>query len=198
VGELIIEELVAGALTEARGVFERLLAGHSGQIAAACRLVAASLKGGGKLLVFGNGGSAADAQHMAAELVGRFRLERRGLPAVALTTDTSVLTALANDYGFESVFERQVRALGRLGDVACGISTSGGSANVARGLAAARELGLRTLALTGEAGGEVATAAEVAVKVPSKATPRIQEAHALVCHIICEAVEAELCGGGNK
>lgn len=193
-----MKETISKALGESVAVHERLIEQGLEAIAAACHLVAASLREGNKLLVFGNGGSAADAQHLAAELVGRFGLERRPLPALALTTDTSILTAVGNDYGFEDVFARQVRALGRPGDVALGISTSGESANVARALEAAKQMGLRTLALTGACGGRVARSAEVAVRVPSEATPRIQEAHAALCHIICEVVEAELFGGGAR
>jgi D-sedoheptulose 7-phosphate isomerase len=190
-----LQETITAILRDTVAVHERLLGEQLAQIEAACRLVAEALGAGRKLLVFGNGGSAADAQHLAAELVGRFGRERRPLPAVALTTDTSILTALGNDYGFEEVFSRQVRALGAAGDVALGISTSGRSPNVIRALEAAKECGLRTLALTGGGGGPVAGLAEVAVRVPSEVTARIQEAHATVCHIICQAVETALFGG---
>jgi D-sedoheptulose 7-phosphate isomerase len=191
-----VAEQIGRAIRENMAVHEGLL-GEAAHLAAARSLIVDALRRGKKLLVFGNGGSAADAQHLAAELVGRFNRERAPLPAVALTTDTSILTALANDYGYEEVFSRQVRALGSAGDVACGISTSGNSANVVKGLEAAKELGLRTVALTGAAGGPVAEAAEVAVRVPSRSTPRIQEAHATIIHIICEAAEAALFGEGS-
>jgi D-sedoheptulose 7-phosphate isomerase len=191
-------EIIARALKDNIALHEKLLREQAGQLEAACRLVVAALREGKRLLAFGNGGSAADAQHLAAELVGRFGRERAPLPALALTVDTSILTAVANDYGFEEVFSRQVRALGQAGDVACAISTSGASPNVVRGLEAARAIGMRTLALTGAGGGRVAAQAEVAVKVPSEVTPRIQEAHATICHIICEAVEAALFGGGAR
>ncbi len=184
-----MEQTIARAIKENITVHERLLREQAGELTTACQMVTDALKEGKKLLVFGNGGSAADAQHLAAELVGRFRLERPPLPAVALTADTSILTAVANDYGFEDIFGRQVRALGEAGDLACGISTSGESSNVVRGLEAARALGMRTLALTGAKGGRVAAAAEAAVRAPSDKTPRIQEAHATICHIICEAVD---------
>jgi D-sedoheptulose 7-phosphate isomerase len=155
---------------------------------------AASLAGGGRVLVFGNGGSAADAQHFAAELVGRFVRERRALAAIALTTDTSSLTAIANDYGYERVFARQVEALGRAGDVAIGISTSGRSPNVVAALRAARAGGLVTVALTGCDGGAAGASADIHVNVPAASTARVQEVHATILHVICELVEAGLPG----
>ena len=144
---------------------------------------------GGRLFVFGNGGSAADAQHMAAEMVGRFARERRALPALALTTDTSVLTSVANDYNFERVFVRQIEALGRSGDVAFGISTSGDSANVLRAIEAAKAGGLQTVALTGRDGGLIGAAAEIHINVPDASTARVQEVHRTLIHAICELVE---------
>ncbi|MGC8773493.1 MAG: D-sedoheptulose-7-phosphate isomerase, partial [Conexivisphaera sp.] len=143
----------------------------------------------------GNGGSAADAQHIACELVGRYMMERRALPAIALTTNTSCLTAIGNDYSFDEVFARQVRALVRAGDVAMGISTSGRSRNVILGMRAARELGAGTVGLTGADGGELCSVSDVCVRVPSRLTPRIQEAHIAIGHIISEIVEVELFGG---
>jgi D-sedoheptulose 7-phosphate isomerase len=144
---------------------------------------------GGRLFVFGNGGSAADAQHMAAEMVGRFARERRALPALALTTDTSVLTSVANDYNFERVFVRQIEALGRPGDVAFGISTSGDSANVLRAIEAAKAGRLQTVALTGRDGGLIGAAAEIHINVPDDSTARVQEVHRTLIHAICELVE---------
>ena len=144
---------------------------------------------GGRLFVFGNGGSAADAQHMAAEMVGRFARERRALPALALTTDTSVLTSVANDYNFERVFVRQIEALGRPGDVAFGISTSGDSANVLRAIEVAKAGRLRTVALTGRDGGLIGAAAEIHINVPDDSTARVQEVHRTLIHAICELVE---------
>ncbi len=155
--------------------------------AAAAMIV--SLKGGGKLLLFGNGGSAADAQHVAAEFVGRFQRERAAIAAIALTTDTSILTSIGNDYAFDRVFARQIEALGRPGDVACGISTSGGSPNVVAALAAARALGLQTIALTGRDGGAVGRAAAIHVNVPSNNTARVQEVHRTLLHVMCDLVE---------
>lgn len=144
---------------------------------------------GGRLFVFGNGGSAADAQHMAAELVGRFARDRRALPALALTTDGSVLTSVANDYSFERVFVRQIEALGRPVDVAFGISTSGNSANVLKAIDAATAGRLKTVALTGGDGGLIGAAAEIHINVPDASTARVQEVHRTLIHVICELVE---------
>lgn len=185
-------ERVKGAVAEANRLKERVVAEQGETIVAMARLLADALRQGGKILFFGNGGSAADAQHLAAELVNRFQMERRPLAGLALTTDTSVLTSIANDYDFQEIFAKQVRALGRRGDVAVGLSTSGTSQNVVQGLKAARELGLVTLALSGRDGGPVAEAAELAVVVPSQSTPRIQEVHLAVGHILCELVEVLL------
>jgi D-sedoheptulose 7-phosphate isomerase len=153
----------------------------------------ATLCGGGKVLWFGNGGSAADAQHLAAELVGRFRRERRGLASVALTTDTSVLTSIGNDYGFECVFSRQIEALCDRNDVVVGISTSGNSPNVCAGLIQAREIGAYTFAMTGESGGKVSRIADACLRVASNEAARIQEAHILAGHMLCDAVEEAHC-----
>lgn len=156
------------------------------------RTIAARLVDGGKVLFFGNGGSAADAQHLAAEFVGRFAADRPALPALSLSADTSVLTALGNDLGFARVFERQVEAHGREGDVAIGISTSGDSDNVRRGLDAARARGLYTVGLTGETGGRMSGRVDVLFRVPSRTTPRIQETHILLGHSLCELVDRAL------
>jgi len=173
---------VAAAVAETKGLLDRLLLEQADQLLAAARLLAQTLK-------FGNGGSAADAQHLAAEFVNRFQVERPPLAALALTTDTSILTSIANDYDFEEVFAKQVRALGRTGDAALGISTSGHSANVVQGLTTARAMGLKTLALSGGHGGPVAQAADLAIVVPSQNTPRIQEVHITVGHILCDLVD---------
>ena len=169
------------------------MAGHAAAIAVAAGAIAAALKQGRTVFAFGNGGSAADAQHFCAELVGRYEGERRGWPAVALTTDTSAVTAIANDYGFERVFARQIEALGREGDVAVAISTSGASPNVLRGLEAATTKGLVTIALTGR-GGEAGKIAKHHVRVDEARTSRVQEVHATVLHAICELVEKDLNG----
>lgn len=146
----------------------------------------------GKILLFGNGGSAADSQHMAAELVGRYKKERAGICAIALTTDTSILTAVGNDYGYDKIFERQVEALGCPGDVAIGISTSGNSKNVLLGIAKAKAVGMSTLGLTGQDGGQMKHRVDLNIAVPSQNTPRVQEAHILIGHIICERLDEML------
>jgi D-sedoheptulose 7-phosphate isomerase len=151
--------------------------------------VSATIARGGRVLWMGNGGSAADSQHLAAELVGRFERERAALPALALTTDTAVLTSVANDYGFERVFERQVEALGRAGDLIVGLSTSGNSANVLRAMGRAGQRGLYRVGLTGQPGGALKACCELWLGVPSSSTARIQEAHMLIGHILCDLVE---------
>jgi len=168
---------------------QRFFALNAALLVSVGRRLAAALQAGGKLLIFGNGGSAADAQHFAGELVGRYLKSRRGLPALALTTDPSIITAVGNDLGFEHVFERQVEAHGRPGDVAIGISTSGRSPNVLAALARARQLGLTTVGLTGNGGGPLRELADHLIDVPSADTPRIQEVHGMVVHILCEAIE---------
>ena len=161
-------------------------------IARAVGVVIETFRGGGKLLAFGNGGSAADAQHLAAELAGRYVRERPGLPALALTANSSDVTAIGNDYGFDRVFARLIEAHGRAGDVAVAISTSGNSPNVLAGVEAARGLELRTVGLTGSGGGELAGMVDVPVVVPSDATPRVQEMHITVVHLICALVDEVL------
>jgi len=163
-------------------------------IESAVSLLVAAFRNGNKLLVMGNGGSAADAQHFAAEIVGRFKLERRALPALALTTDSSILTAIGNDYGFERLFSRQVEAHAAAGDVVVGISTSGNSPNVQLALQLAAESGCRTIALLGKDGGAIKEVAELALIVPSHDTPRVQEGHITIIHILCDLVEKELFG----
>jgi D-sedoheptulose 7-phosphate isomerase len=160
-----------------------------GEVEAIGRTICDALGAGGRVLVFGNGGSAADAQHLAAELLGRYRRERAPLAAVALTTDSSTLTAIGNDYEFAEVFARQVRALARPGDVIVGISTSGEAENVVRGLAAGNESGASTVALTGSDGGRLAGLAAQSIVVPSRSTARVQEMHVLSIHLICELVD---------
>src|SRR6478672_4726415 len=155
----------------------------------AATAIVGALRHGGKLLLFGNGGSAADSQHVAAELVGRFQRDRAALSAIALTTDTSILTSIGNDYAFDRVFARQIEALGRRGDVAFGISTTGSSPNVVAALEAARALGLQTIALTGKDGGVVGRAAAIHINVASEVTARVQEVHRTLLHVICDIVE---------
>jgi D-sedoheptulose 7-phosphate isomerase len=165
--------------------------GHLGSALVAAETISEALKAGKKLLVFGNGGSASDAQHMSAELVGRFQRERAAMAAIALTTDTSILTSIANDYSFKQVFARQVEALGQPGDVAFGISTSGESPNVVCALQAAKARGLKTIALTGRDGGAVGRAADTHVNVPDQSTARVQEVHRTLIHVICEVIEED-------
>lgn len=164
----------------------------SPQIARCAELLAAALTAGNKILIAGNGGSAADAQHFAAELVGRFLMERRGLPALALTTDSSILTAVANDYGFERIFSRQVEALASPGDVVIGISTSGNSANILAALAAARQCGCTTIGLLGRDGGAMAARVDLPLIVGCNETPHIQEMHSTIIHLLCKLIEAQL------
>ncbi|KAA0892170.1 D-sedoheptulose 7-phosphate isomerase [Oryzomonas rubra] len=185
---------VKAQLQAHRALFETMERDMAPLIAETADLLVHTLKNGGKLLVMGNGGSAADAQHFAAEIVGRFKLERRALPAVALSTDTSILTAIGNDYGFEAIFSRQVEALAAAGDVVVGISTSGNSPNVLKAFQVARERGCRTVGLLGRDGGSIKAASDVALVVPSDDTPRIQEGHITIIHIVCDLVERSLFG----
>jgi D-sedoheptulose 7-phosphate isomerase len=152
-------------------------------------LIADSFKAGGKLMIIGNGGSAADAQHVAAEFVNRFEIERPPLPAIALTTDTSILTSIGNDYSFDEVFLKQVKALGKEGDVLFAISTSGTSPNVVKAMGTASRLGIKTIALVGRGGGDLAETADLVMNVDSNSTPRIQEVHITICHMLCELVD---------
>ena len=192
-------EEVRSQLAEAAAV-QQSVAEYCGEaILAAAALIAGSLERGGKLMLCGNGGSAADSQHIAAELVGRMSVgDRPALPALALTTDTSALTALGNDFGYGMVFRRQVEALARPGDVLLGISTSGRSQNVLQAVDAATRLAVSTVALTGENGSPLAEAVEVAIRVPSSNTQRIQEAHLVIGHVICHLVEQSLTGGRGR
>ena len=162
------------------------------EVASAGLRVRTALEKGRKILICGNGGSAADSQHMAAEFVGRFVKERQSLPALALTVDTSLLTAVGNDYGFDCVFSRQVEGLGQEGDVLIAISTSGNSANVVKALKTAKEKGIYVIALTGENGGILAKESDLCLAVPSQVTARIQEMHIMIIHMICEIAEADI------
>lgn len=187
------ETLLRTRVTESIEAERRLLDSEALALTAeAAGRVVDCLNGGGKVLFFGNGGSASDAGHLAAELLGRFFVDRRPLAAVALADTTAAMTAIGNDYGYLEVFARQVRALGRPGDVAVGLTTSGTSGNVVRGLEAAREIGLVTVALTGESGGKLLDLADICIRVPSEDTPRVQELCMLLGHTLCEIVEREL------
>ncbi len=181
-------------LLESARLKQRVATELSADIASAAEVIVTVFRSGGKLLLCGNGGSAADCQHIAAEFVSVLERQalRPPLPAIALTTDTSFLTASANDFGFEQVFARQVEALGRAGDVLMGISTSGGSPNVVAALVRARELGVRTIVLTGQAGGRAAELGDVVIRIPSRSTQLIQEAHIAIGHVVCGIVEGAL------
>jgi D-sedoheptulose 7-phosphate isomerase len=182
-------ESVRETLREAAAAHRQMADAPVDAVVEAGRRIRQALQGGGRVLAFGNGGSATDAEHVASELVGRFKRERRGLAAVALTADSAVLTSVANDYGFEAIFARQIEALGAPGDVALALTTSGRSANVNRGLERAKALGLVTVALTGRDGGATAGLVDVHVNVPSDDTQRIQEVHRTLLHILCDLVE---------
>ena len=184
-----MRDLIKDILLQSIQIKEDLLHTRIDQIIDLSNMVIESLKKGGKVMIFGNGGSASDSQHIAAELVGRYQKDRQALPAIALTTNTSILTAIANDYGYDIVFSKQVEALGQKNDIVIGISTSGKAKNVAAGIKQAKKMGIKTIVFTGGDGGEIAKLADVALVVPSKVTARIQEAHIAVGHIICELVE---------
>lgn len=187
-----MRERIKEIFSESIQIKEELLKNSVGTIMEIAGFFIDCLKKGGKVIIFGNGGSASDSQHIAAELVGRFNKDRRAFAAIALTTNTSILTAIANDYGYEAVFSRQLEALGLKNDIAVGISTSGKAKNVAAAIRQAKKMGLKTVAFTGGDGGELSKLADLALTVPSPVTARIQEAHITVGHIICELVELAL------
>lgn len=196
--EKVDRTAIENALVEAVHGYQSVLELHTESIEAIASTVADALHAGHKLLLFGNGGSAAQAQHIAAEFVGRFRSERRALPAIALTTDTSILTAIANDYSFERVFARQVEALVQPGDVVVGLSTSGTSRNVIEGIEAATSRGARTIGFTGARPSPLAAMCQMSFIAPSESTARVQELHLTVWHIICDAVEQTLIRPSGK
>jgi D-sedoheptulose 7-phosphate isomerase len=181
--------LISKELDEHQLVLTRVINELKPTIATAAGIVINTLKNGNKILLFGNGGSAGDAQHIAAEFTGRFVKERRGLPAIALTTDTSALTAIGNDYGYDRVFERQVEALAKEGDLLIGISTSGNSPNVLKALSLGRKLKCATLGLSGRDGGKMNESCDINIVIPSDITARIQEIHILIGHLLCSAVD---------
>ncbi|HSF99903.1 MAG TPA: D-sedoheptulose 7-phosphate isomerase [Vicinamibacterales bacterium] len=184
-------DLARGVFREAAALFGTMAAERADETVRAADVIRTALEGGRKVLVFGNGGSATDAEHLAAELVGRFRKQRPGLAAIALTADSAVVTSIGNDFGFDEVFRRQVEALGQPGDVAVALTTSGASPNVNLALAAARERGLVTVGLTGRDGGATGPLVDVHVNVPSADTARVQEVHRAVLHVLCELVERD-------
>jgi D-sedoheptulose 7-phosphate isomerase len=183
-----IQQIAQESIDTKRAFFES----HSDAVARAVEVLIAAFQSGGKMLIFGNGGSAADAQHIAAELVNRLNYDRPPIAAIALTTDTSILTSVGNDSTFDELFARQLRALGRAGDVALAISTSGNSANVLRAVETARELRIKTIGLTGGTGGKLAGAVDLALIVRAESTQRIQETHITIGHVLCELLEEAL------
>lgn len=187
--EAKIRQMADDSLDIKRRFFDQSIA----EIAEAAQLIIAAMRSGGKLLIFGNGGSAADAQHIAAELAFKMGRERQALPAIALTTDTSLLTAISNDWHFDFVFARQIQALGRKGDVVLAISTSGNSPNVVEAVKQASAMDIKTVGLLGNSGGKLAELVDLPLIVPHHETPRIQEVHITISHIICQLIEDELC-----
>ena len=186
-----METLIESILTQSLNVTREAVTAQRDKLMAAADMLVTAIASGHKLLIFGNGGSAADAQHLAAEFVNRFQFERQPLPAIALTTDSSIITSIGNDESFERIFARQVEALGRPGDVAWGLSTSGRSPNILAALAAARQLDMHCLGMSGN-GGRLAERTDLLLTVPSKITARVQETHIIVGHILCQLVETKL------
>ncbi len=184
-----MENIIQKRFKESAEVKNRFLKENLPRLLDVIKLISHCFEAGNKLFFFGNGGSAADAQHLAAEFVNRYIMDRPPLPAIALTTDTSILTSVSNDFSFSEVFAKQLKALGKEGDVAVGISTSGTSPNIIKAFEVAKEMGMKTIALTGNDGGSLVKIAEVSLIVPSASTPRIQEVHILIGHILCELVE---------
>ncbi|MFH1407179.1 MAG: D-sedoheptulose 7-phosphate isomerase [Candidatus Omnitrophota bacterium] len=187
-----MKEKIKKIFKESIDTKKNFLSAHADKIELAAKAIISCYRRGNKVLLFGNGGSAADSQHIAAELLGRFRLDRKPLPAIALNVNTSVLTALANDFGYDETFARQLEGIGKPGDIAIGISTSGNSPNVVKALKKARAMKLVAVAFSGGNGGKLKDAADICLTVPSKNTPRVQETHILLGHIICELVEEGL------
>jgi len=193
-----LRETVLNLAQESLRVKERFFQENADAIAEIALLIEETFRQGKKILIFGNGGSAADAQHIAAEFVNRFLFDRAPLPAIALTTDSSIVTSIGNDADFSLIFARQIEALGRTGDIAWGITTSGRSPNVIEGFRKAKEMGMITIAFTGNDGGEALRMADQGLNVASTSTPRVQEAHITASHIICELVESELFPSGGS
>lgn len=187
-----MEDHIVKIFKESNRVKETFVNENLSRLVNVVEAIISALKAGNKILLFGNGGSAADAQHLAAEFVNRFVIERPPLPAIALTTDSSIITSIGNDYDFSEVFSKQIRAIGQTGDIAWGISTSGNSANVLKGLEAAKKIGLVTIAFTGKDGGNIAKIADFSINVSSSVTARIQEAHITAGHAICDLVDIKL------
>jgi D-sedoheptulose 7-phosphate isomerase len=189
-----MKQLVLNAFADSASVKQQFAREHADRIVQVATLIATAFREGRKVLLFGNGGSATDAAHIAAEFVGRYHRERAPLPAIALATDVAAITCIANDYGYDELFARQIRAHGQKGDIAIAISTSGNSANVLKGVEAARTVGLTTIAWTGGSGGKLAGMVDHPFVVPSKVTARIQESHITLGHVLCELIEEQLLG----
>lgn len=189
-----MKDFALKAFSDSATVKQEFARDHADRIATVAQLLVTAFREGHKVLLFGNGGSATDAAHIAAEFVGRYKRERKPLPAIALATDIAAITCIANDYGFDELFARQVRAHGQKGDIAIAISTSGNSPNVLKGAAAARECGMTTIAWTGGTGGKLAALVDYPFVVPSAVTARIQESHITLGHVLCELVEEQLLG----
>ena len=184
-----MKQTILSELNGHKETVQRTIDTMTDKIEAAAQMAIQTLKAGNKIILFGNGGSAGDAQHIAAELTGRYKTERRGLPGIALTTDTSALTAIGNDYGYDQVFSRQVEALAQKGDLLIGISTSGNSQNVIKALSLASEMGLKTIGMSGRSGGGMNECCDINLIIPSDDTPRIQEMHITIGHIICQLID---------
>ena len=191
-----MDQLIAESLRNSIAAKEALFQSQGKEIKTLAQWMIDTLKSGNKLMFFGNGGSAADAQHLAAEFVNRFLIDRPPLAAIALTTDTSILTSVGNDFSYDDIFVKQIQALGKEGDLALGISTSGNSPNVLTAIEVAKQMGIKTAALTGGSGGKLKETADLTLNVPSKITPAIQEAHIWVEHLLCQIVDEELYGKG--
>ncbi len=184
-----MRETILNELQSHKSIIENVIDSSQNDIFTASVLAISTLKAGNKILLFGNGGSAGDAQHIAAELTGRYKSDRVGLPAIALTTDTSAITAIANDYGYDIIFERQVTALANKGDLLIGISTSGNSENVIKAFQKGKSIGCKSIALTGNNGGKMISESDLSIIVPSDDTARIQEMHILIGHILCQTID---------
>lgn len=193
-----MEETILKRFQESGEVKTQFLEKNLPKLIEVIHLIARCFESGNKLFFFGNGGSAGDAQHLAAEFVNRYLLDRPALPAIALTTDTSILTSISNDTDFSEVFSRQLMALGKQGDIAIGITTSGNSPNILKAFEVAKRMGMKTIALVGKDGGKVAKVADLSLIVPSQSTPRIQETHILIGHLLCEMVETLLFSGNKQ
>jgi len=191
-----MDRIISESLKQSISAKEALYTSQLAEIKKLAQWMIDTLKSGNKLLIFGNGGSAADAQHMAAEFVNRFMIDRPPLAAIALTTDSSILTSIGNDFSFDDIFIKQVQALGKRGDLALGISTSGNSPNVIRAIEEAKKMGIQTAVLTGKSGGKLIGLADLCLNVPSESTPAIQEAHVWLEHLLCQIVDEALYGRG--